>query len=201
MTISAVLFIGERSKWSELASAYATSLFPQVTSVFWDFGDAYPNSYHGWKGELILSFKSDLILSANILESANYGAINFHPAPPIYRGIGGYYYAIANRDSTFAATCHWMSEEIDAGKIIDVSDFRIPDDFDAADLRELTAFHALEQFKRITRMLASGCKLPESDKKWSPKLYTRAMLAKWLSGREESTPNEMGQKVIQDVLI
>ena len=52
-----VLFIGDTSPWSHLASDFTKDNFTPVTTVLWDHGNVYPSIVDTWKGDWIFSFK------------------------------------------------------------------------------------------------------------------------------------------------
>lgn len=66
----------------------------------------------------VFSWLSPWKIPSKILGCAKKGAINFHPGPPKYPGIGCYNYAIWNEDKEYAVTCHEMDEKLDNGEII-----------------------------------------------------------------------------------
>ena len=68
--------------------------------------------------DYIFNFRSFLILNTKILKMAKIASINFHPAPPKYRGRGGINYALYNEEKKFGVTVHLMDQKIDNGKII-----------------------------------------------------------------------------------
>ena len=119
-----VLYIAESSAWGEIGYKTVSSAFRQVTPVYWSPGMPKPD-IDDWHGDWIISFKSDLILPLSVIERAREGAINFHPCPPKYRGLGGYWWALHNGDTSFGVTCHHMDKRIDHGDIIKVEDFPI----------------------------------------------------------------------------
>jgi len=107
-----------------------------------DWGDPFPNIF--WKEisennrtfhmtKSIKEMKCDWIFSwlcpwkfpKEILSLAKKGAINFHPGPPKYPGIGCYNYAIWHEDKTYGVTAHLMDEQLDHGKIIDCYRFQL----------------------------------------------------------------------------
>ena len=73
----------------------------------------------------IFCFRSFFILSKSLIKNTKYGAINFHPGPPNYRGVGAPNFALYNNDKFFGCTAHFMNSKIDSGKIINVKKFRI----------------------------------------------------------------------------
>ena len=129
-----------------------------------------------WHGDWIISFKSDLILSRTTLESARNGAINFHPCPPKYRGIGGYWWALQNKDSTFGVTCHHMDERIDNGTIIKVHSFPIDAQETEEALRNKAAIHSLILLNEVLATITSGEKLIPCGIAWGSHLYTHKEL-------------------------
>ena len=72
-------------------------------------------------------FRSKIILKLNKLRK-NCLAINFHPGPPEYRGIGCVNFAILNKEKYYGATAHRMSNKIDNGPILLADYFKISKD-------------------------------------------------------------------------
>lgn len=90
-----------------------------------DWGDPFPEDlYMDCKFlnvsefDWIFSWLCPWKIPKYVLEKAKKGAINFHPAPPKYPGIGCYNYAIWNEDKEYGVTAHFMDEILDHGKII-----------------------------------------------------------------------------------
>ena len=77
------------------------------------------------KFDFIFSFRSHYILKKKLLNNVNYGAINFHPGPPEYRGIGCVNYALYDNSENYGVTAHLIDEKIDHGKIINIKKFKI----------------------------------------------------------------------------
>lgn len=102
--------------------------------------------------DYIFCFRSYFILNAKTLKKAKIAAINFHPATPEYRGVGGVNYAIFNEAKFFGVTAHLMDEKIDHGKIFDVVKFKINKNYSIHDLLEKTHY---EQFKQASRIIES----------------------------------------------
>lgn len=84
-----------------------------------------PNRVMDWSGDLIFSFRSFHILSADQIHRAEIGAINFHPGPPEYPGSGCINWALLDRAKLFGVTAHLMSEKIDSGAILAVDRFGV----------------------------------------------------------------------------
>jgi methionyl-tRNA formyltransferase len=151
--------------------------FGDVEVVAWDHGQGDKPRISARRRDWIFSFKSDIILSRDVLSVVVEGALNFHPAPPEYRGIGGYYYAIANGDASFGATCHLMDEHIDHGPIVEVRRYAIDASDNVESLLRRSAHACLHLLGGVITLISVGAPLhASSDERWSPTLYTRARL-------------------------
>jgi len=175
-----ILFIAEKSQWCYKALELLKQHFSLIESIFWNYDDPKLKPIQ-WNGDWIISFKSDLLLPTSIINSASKGALNFHPAPPRYRGIGGYNHSIYNNDTTFGTTCHHMSIKIDNGKIIKVNNFPIAKHQTATSLREEASKHSFELFKEILEYIIFKKQLPASKERWGNKLYTHKSLDKFIA--------------------
>ena len=78
--------------------------------------------------DLILCYRSYLILRKNEIEKAKISAINIHPGPPKYRGVGCLNYALYKGEKKYGITFHLINEKIDNGKIIFFKEFLINKD-------------------------------------------------------------------------
>ena len=72
---------------------------------------------------MIVSYLSPWIIPASILGNASVAAVNFHPGPPKYPGIGCTNFAIYREEEIFGITCHHMHATVDTGPIIAVRRF------------------------------------------------------------------------------
>jgi len=181
-----ILFIAGKDEVCFEAAEFLQKNFSKVDTIFWVKGEQKPGLPDNWTGEWIFSFKSDFILPGKLIRSASKGAVNFHPAPPYYRGTGGYVYAIYNHDKTFAVTCHYMSEQLDSGEIIKVDKFDIITGETVSSLRQKAGIKAFAQFREIISLILSNQKLPQSPEKWGDKLYTQKEFEKFLRDKDDS---------------
>ncbi len=134
-----------------------------------------------WKGDYIFSFRSKYIIPNILLNKTKIAAINFHPGPPNYRGIGCINFSILNNEKYYGLTCHYISKKIDNGKIIDVKRFKLNPKDSIDQILSKTYKLQLNQFKYVIRSLKKSNtiqKLINNSKKekWSKKLYTQSML-------------------------
>lgn len=66
----------------------------------------------------LFNINSTIILSNEILELPQKGALNLHPGPlPAYAGLHTHQWAIRNNEKQFGVTLHWMEKGIDTGDI------------------------------------------------------------------------------------
>lgn len=81
---------------------------------------------------------------------------NFHPAPlPEYKGRNLCYWALMNGEKEFGATLHYMTEEYDAGDIINVRKFPISPVFTAQDVSDMAIAVSKDLFvEYLPRILA-----------------------------------------------
>lgn len=170
--MDSVLFIADRSMVSELAAGFLELRTRRLTKLLWDYGD-HPTHLPTWSGDWIISFKSDIVLTAEQLNRARLGALNIHPAPPHYRGIGGYRFAIEGQDPCYGATCHRMDERIDAGPIVLVRRFPLHRSETTESLKLRTGFECLSLLGEVVETICSHQALPTSDETWTGKLHQR----------------------------
>ena len=134
---------------------------------------------------------------------AKIASINFHPAPPKYRGRGGINYALYNEEKKFGVTVHLMDQKIDNGKIIAVKYFKIPKNCTVEKLFNLTLRNlyliANIIFKRLKNNPKNLHKMLEVSKKfkWSKKLFsTRDMNKFYKLGVIKNQLNYQDEKLL-----
>lgn len=167
-----ILFIADNSLFSHLAYQCLQNSCAHATGIFWEHGDVPLPDVRSWRGDWILSFKSDFVLPPDVLKNARVSAINFHPAPPKYRGIGAYSWALHHEDEVYGVTCHYMIERIDAGPIIDVRRFPILPGETASSLKMRAGLYCLHLFNELLPLILRGEALPLSSETWGNTLYT-----------------------------
>ena len=171
-----ILYVTECSPWGKIGYENVAKAFRSVQPVFWSPCMPKPDLSR-WQGDWIISFKSDLILSRDILKCARKGAINFHPSPPKYRGLGGYWWALHNGDDAFGVTCHHMNERIDHGEIITIENFPILPEETVESLKHRAAIHSLALLNETLDDILSETPLIPCGAKWGRHLYTSQELA------------------------
>lgn len=115
---------------------------------------------------MLLSFGTSVIISAHLLARFN-AAYNFHSASPDYPGRDPHHYAIYDGVRRYGATAHIMTEKVDAGTIVDVEWFDVPEGTGTIELLTLANSAAYRLFTRLVPRLISGEKpSPLPDVKW-----------------------------------
>ncbi len=123
----------------------------------------------------LISFGSPVIVPQEILSALPGPAYNVHPGPPEYPGLFPSVYALYDGAKSFAATLHEMVAEIDAGPIVSVNRFPIPEDCDRGRLDMLTFNEMLRIVQRFAAHLVDpSTALPSYDGRWSGPRRTRA---------------------------
>jgi methionyl-tRNA formyltransferase len=169
-----VLYISDSSDWSRFGAEYVARAFPGSEIIRWSYGDPVPGErLAAWEGDWIISMKNDLILPPEVLAKARRGGVNFHPAPPQYRGLGGYSYALYNGDPTYGITCHQMTRNVDQGPIVRVLRFPLFSWDTMSSLRERTGAFCIALLYELVSYIESDQPLPLADETWGDKLFTR----------------------------
>ena len=131
----------------------------RVQDVWSDgIGEQLPSEVQDWQGDYIVCFRSRFILPPWLIVRAEKAAVNFHPGPPEYRGSGCINWALYDGVPDYGVTAHFMTEQIDAGRIIDVLRFRINQGDSVSTLLRRTHEHCLDLAKNIVQGIANnGC--------------------------------------------
>ncbi len=121
----------------------------------------------------LIAFSTDVIVPPAILDAVGYGAYNFHPGPPNYPGWGPGHFAIYEQAGVFGVTVHEMHTRVDAGPIVGVELFVIPNGTSVARLDQL-AFAALARaFWNLAPSLTRAAPLEVLPVSWSGRKSTR----------------------------
>jgi methionyl-tRNA formyltransferase len=122
----------------------------------------------------LIAFVTAVIVPETILTRLGYGAFNFHPGPPAYPGWAPAHFALYNRETEFGATAHVMTEQVDAGPIIDVALFPVPAQISVLGLEGLAYAHLAQLFWRMAKSLATDPEPPQTlSLRWGSKKYSR----------------------------
>lgn len=154
------------------------------------------------KSDYIISFKNYYILKKNEINKAKYKAINFHPAPPKYRGLGPVNFSIYNQDKYFGCTAHIINERIDNGTILDVMKFKIDETDNIEKVLKKTYKNLEIQAKKILNILSESHKnlkiLKQNSKKekWSKNIINRKQLENFYKIDMKLSPRQLKRKIL-----
>lgn len=159
-----------------------------------DKGDKIKEDFRFGKYELIVSFLCPAIIPGYVLRRSR-EAINFHPGPPSYPGIGCTNWAIYNKEKEYGVTCHHMQNVCstilpgvdtscsmapslpDSGPIIAVRLFPIHETDTVVSLTLRSYVALLNLFFDIMDRVLSGEALSSNKNlKWGRVAYTRKEL-------------------------
>ena len=102
----------------------------------------------------LIAFTTNVIVPVAVLDRLGYGAYHFHPGSPQYPGRAPARAALDGAATEFGGTVHRMVERVDAGAIVDVERFAIPDDATVAGLEEQAYTTLVAMFWRLAAVLA-----------------------------------------------
>jgi len=170
------LFAKERPGLSAVRS-FLIENFTHVNFFVGTTEDPFPTiTSEMGRADLSISYISPWIIPERILRTTGKFAINFHPGPPEYPGIGCTNFAIYNGEGQFGVTAHHMNPKVDTGKIITVSRFPISNEDSVYSVTEKSYHHLLELFYNVMNYYLKNNKLSQSDEQWKKKPYTRKEL-------------------------
>jgi len=152
--------------------------------------DAYRNTY-----DLVISYLSPWIIPEEILSSVRTAAINFHPGPPEYPGIGCLNFALYNSETTYGTTCHHMETGADSGQIIEVTRFDVGIKDSVETLMDKSYKAMYEMFLRVMDVFFRKRKFNKSSEKWCRKPYKRYELERLCRIEVDMSPEEVSRRV------
>lgn len=191
-----VLFLGKRNDAScAKARAWCQAHFGEVVYLEGAWREPFPASACSWQGDLILSYLSRWVVPAQVLARARVAAINFHPGPPEYPGIGCTNFALYDDAPTYGATCHHMAPAVDTGDIIDVIRFETSQTqtVDALLKRTYVAMEAL--FERVMSDFVQSGRFAQSPERWTRPVFSRAQFNALCEISPEMSAQEVAKRV------
>lgn len=145
--------------------------------------------------DFLLNFLSPVIIPARLLRNIRRAAVNFHPAPPQWPGVGSASYALYEEDETFGVTAHVMTEQIDAGPILRSTRFPIVPDDTCETLFARALNFSLFLFYDLAAELASSGEARPNGQTWARPAIRRADFERWMHVAAWDAPDEIRRKV------
>jgi methionyl-tRNA formyltransferase len=144
----------------------------------------------------LLAFTSGTIVPRHILKRLGHGAYNFHPGPPTYAGWAPAHFALYDGAKEFGATAHEMTDRVDAGPIVGIETFPIPEDIGIRELEKIAYVRLAYLFWRLARQLATHADpLPVLPVRWSGIKSTRQMYADMCRLPPNVTHQEIARRI------
>lgn len=172
-----ILFIGKADdQYSKYAGEFVSLHFPNAVTIYGKRGELFPEEALKWKGDIIISYLSQWIIPEKVLKNAAVMAINFHPGPPEYPGIGCTNFAVYDGVTEYGVTCHHMLAKVDTGKIISVKRFPVYKTDTVFAITQRCYALILNQCFEVLDCIIQGQPMPESKEHWTRKPYLRKEL-------------------------
>jgi methionyl-tRNA formyltransferase len=133
--------------------------------------------------------------SANLLRSIRRAAINFHPAPPAYPGVGSASYALFHGDSEFGITAHLMEPKCDSGLILQTLRFPVAADDTCESLFDRALVRSLDLYQEVLAKIAAGRSLEGCGETWARAAITRAEFERWMELSLDDPPDVFERKI------
>ncbi len=169
-----ILFIGKADNlYAKIAADFIQQHFYNAQVVFSKRSDPFKHDLMEWEGDLLISYLAQWILPAELLRKARLAAINLHPGPPEYPGIGCTNFAIYNGEKEFGITCHHMLAKVDTGQIIMVKRFPLFDTDTVYSLTQRCYIEILHAFCELMSGWLKGQPIPMSNERWTRAPYKR----------------------------
>ena len=145
--------------------------------------------------DYIFNFLSAVKVPRDIINSARKLAINFHPAPPEFPGVGCASYALYSKAKEYGVTAHIMEETYDSGKILKVVRFPISKGDYCDTLFDRSLNYLLILFYDVLYELATKGNIKPCGEKWERKASTRKQFEKWMTLTPEDSDEDARLKI------
>ena len=194
---TSILFLSKNRKdaFAENALSFVTQHFPNHKIVLGNQGQDLPDVVRDCEVDYLISYLSPWIIPQAVLKKAKVAAINFHPGPPEYPGIGCYNFAIYNAVAEYGVTCHHMARAVDTGKIIAVRRFSVFPADTVHSIAKQSSAQLLALFYEVMSIIAKGRALPVSDEIWKRKPYTKTEMYELFRIKPEMSDVEIQKRI------
>ena len=171
-----ILLLGKSGHQGVAAAQSYLQTHHDVDYAFGNWRDALPKRIRRWRGELIVSYLAPWVVPEEIIEQATFAAINFHPGPPNYPGIGCTNFALYNEEVEYGVTCHHMAPQVDSGDLVATRNFSIESSETVHSLTQKCHSTIWKLFVEVFENLTTNGTLPRHPQTWTRKPYRRREL-------------------------
>ena len=191
-----ILFIGKADdQYSRYAGEFISLHFPGTLTIYGKRGELFPQEAADWKGDILISYLSQWIIPDKVLKNAAVMAINFHPGPPGYPGIGCTNFAVYDGVTEYGVTCHHMLAKVDTGKIISVKRFPVYKTDTVFSITQRCYALILDQCFEIFDYIIQEKPLPQSEEHWTRKPFLRKELNRLCRITPDMPVEEMNRRI------
>jgi methionyl-tRNA formyltransferase len=191
-----LLFLGKADdRHCARALEFCLENFAPLLHCLGRWGDLLPAEARAWQGDYLVSYLSRWVVPDDLLKRASKGAINFHPAPPEYPGIGCNNFALYENATEYGVTCHHMIAKVDSGPIIAVRRFPVYPEDNVAALLMRTYAAQIDLFLEIGQLMAEARPLPLSNETWTRPPFTRQQFNELFRITPEMSRDEIARRV------
>lgn len=174
--MGSILFLAKHKPFADDAAELLKLHFPNAEIVFGNLKEAFPEHLRQKQFKYVISYISPWIVPPDVLANATCAAINLHPGPPEYPGIGCTNFAIYDGVKEFGITVHHMKEKVDSGDIILVERFPIFSNDSVYTLSQRCYAYIFIAFIKLLPAIIDNRPFPTSDERWQRNPYTRKQL-------------------------
>jgi methionyl-tRNA formyltransferase len=130
--------------------------------------------------EYLISLLSPIVIPKDVLDRIGEMAVNIHPAPPEWPGVGAASLALFDGAKQFGVTAHIMAERVDSGPILAVRRFAIEEADTCETLSAKAIVAANRLFDELLPTLARG-EATKSCERWTKPAMTRRQFERWMT--------------------
>jgi methionyl-tRNA formyltransferase len=177
--------------------SFMKNMFKSNLNIYFgNINSKFPKDIINLEYDFLISYLSPWIIPEHILSKAKLGAINFHPGPPDYPGIGCFNFALYDNVASYGVTCHFMEKKVDTGKIIAVRRFKIYSQDTVSTLAEKSYTHMSTLFYDIIDKICSGEQINfDPNEQWKQRPRTRKELNSLCEINIDMKPEELSKRI------
>jgi methionyl-tRNA formyltransferase len=190
-----VLFLAKEKPFTKDVADLITQHFLDADIIIGQADLEFPTKLLKQEFDYTISYLSPWIVPKKVLQNTKIAAINFHPGPPEYPGIGCTNFAIYNQEKKFGITVHYMHEKVDTGTIIQVKRFPLFEKDTVWSLSQRCYAYIYTTFVGLFKLMLCAEPFPVSDEKWRRKAYTRVELNELCRITSDMTSREIQRRI------
>ena len=184
----------QRPGLSEVAE-YLRSREPSTEVIVGASGDPFPERVLRWSGDVLVSYIAPWIVPQAALDRPKVAAINFHPGPPEYPGIGCTNFALYEGAARFGVTAHHMRAAVDTGDIIAAPRFDVLPDDTVKSLTDRCYARLASCLREVFDEYFRTGRFPSSPERWTRRPFRRKELDALCRVTPDMPPAEVARRV------